>query len=509
MNGAQALLDLYSNLGVEVCFANPGTTEMALVHALESTPSIRPFLGMTEGVVAGAADGYGRMSDVPAISILHLGPGFANSISNLHNARRAKTPMITIVGDHATWHAEADAPLASDLYGLAHAASDWVGTIATPRSVLVMGMEAYRQAMEGQVATLIFPTDMQEAEASSAPVGLSSVPYHPVAIVSESVMAALRRPKSALFLGGGALRGENLRLASAIAIKTESRLISETFSARMERGAGVPSTERLPYFPEQAMACLEDLDTLVLVGAKAPVAFFGYEGMESNVVPDWVAVHSLSTERDPSLALQALSAQVGVDSADINNVEPANGASESVPDGSLTPKTIGVTIAATQAPGTIMIDEAATSGLPYFHSSADAPSFDHLMLTGGSLGFGLPAAIGVAIACPDRPIVAFVADGSSLYTMQSLWTMQRYGLNVTVIVAANEQYRILRVEADRAEIPMGPVVSAMTDISGVSWTDLAKGLGVLAVQVATCPELAAAMVHRRASKGPYLIEAKL
>ena len=505
MNSAQALLDLYSNLGIEVCFANPGTTELALIEALESVPGIRPYLGLAEGVVVGAADGYGRMAEKPAITILHLGPGFANGISSLHNARRAHTPMITIVGDHATWHAEADAPLASDLVGMAEAGSDWVGLIDTPRQVLSLGMEAFQEAMAGKAATLVFPTDIQGAEAVAAPMGLSSVPERSVSMVSESIVAALGRPSSALFLGGTALRGDNLELAARIAQATGARLISETFTGRAERGAGVPSVERLPYFPEQALACLEDLDALVLVGAKAPVAFFGYEGLSSSVVPNWVSVHGLITEGDPTVALRALAVQVGVES----EVPQSEGILPEVPEGALNPHTIGATIAATQEAATILVDEAATSGLPYFASSTHAPTFDHLMLTGGSLGFGLPAAVGAAIACPDRPVVAFVADGSSMYTIQALWTMQRYLLNVTVVLANNDQYRILRVEADRAGVEMGPVTEAMTDIAGTDWVSLAQGMGVAGCQVATGPELAQAMRDAREITGPYFIEAKL
>jgi len=507
MNGAHALLDLYANLGVEVCFANPGTTELPLVEALGSVPGIHPFLGLAEGVIAGAADGYGRMAGLPAISILHLGPGLANSISNLHNARRARTPVINIVGDHASWHVQADPPLSSDVLGLAHAASDWVGSIQSPRSVLALGMEAFGEAISGNTATLVFPTDIQVADAVAAPMGLTAVPDRPVVRVTDSVLAALGRPKSALFLGGRALHGENLRLADAIATKTDSRLISETFAARSERGAGVPPTERLPYFPEQAMACLEDLDTLVLVGAPSPVAFFGYEGMASSLVPDWVAVHTLSTERDPGLALRALAVQVGVN-AEARERDASVGPGP-LPDGGLNVVSLGAALAATQEPDTILVDEAATSGLPYFLSSEGSPAFDHLMLTGGSLGFGLPAAVGAAIACPERPVVAFVADGSAMYTIQALWTMRRYLLNVTVVVASNELYRVLRIEGDRAGIEVDGVIDSMTDISGLSWTDLAKGMGVAGAKVATGPDFAEAMAHASSIEGPYLIEVPL
>lgn len=507
MNGAHALLDLYANLGVEVCFANPGTTELPLVEALESVTGIRPFLGLSEGVIAGAADGYGRMTGLPAISILHLGPGFANSISNLHNARRAKTPMINIVGDHASWHVEADPPMNSDVLGLAHAASDWVGSIQSPRSVLALGMEAFGEAMAGNTATLVFPADIQVAEAVAAPLGLTAVPEPSAVRVTDSVVAALGRPESALFLGAGALHGENLRLAAAIATKTHSRLISETFAARSERGLGVPSTERLPYFPEQAMACLEDLDTLVLVGAPSPVAFFGYEGMASSLVPEWVSVHTLSTEHNPGLALRALAVQVGID--DEAREADASVGPGPVPDGGLNVVSLGAALAATQEPNTILVDESATSGLPYFVSSEAAPAFDHLMLTGGSLGFGLPAAIGAAIACPERPVVAFVADGSAMYTIQALWTMQRYLLNVTVVVASNELYRILRIEGDRTGIEVDTVVDSMTDISGLSWTDLAKGMGVAGSRVTTGLDFAEAMETARSTDGPFLIEVPL
>src|SRR5437764_11877684 len=126
MNGAQALIRTLVDCGVDVCFTNPGTSEMHFVAALDAVPEMRGVLGLFEGVVTGAADGYGRMADRPAATLLHLGPGLGNGLANLHNARRARTPVVNIVGDHATWHRAADPPLASDIAALAGVVSDWV-----------------------------------------------------------------------------------------------------------------------------------------------------------------------------------------------------------------------------------------------------------------------------------------------------------------------------------------------------------------------------------------------
>src|ERR1700738_4395542 len=167
MNGAESLVLTLAGAGVDTCFSNPGTSEMHFVAALDSIQGVRPILGLFEGAVSGMADGYGRMAEKPASTLLHLGPGLANGLANLHNARRAQTPIVNIVGDHASYHAQYDAPLASDIAGFARPVSAWVHSSASARTVAADGARAVQAALQypGQIATLILPADTAWLEA--------------------------------------------------------------------------------------------------------------------------------------------------------------------------------------------------------------------------------------------------------------------------------------------------------------------------------------------------------
>src|SRR5213082_1858792 len=206
MTGAEAVLQTAAAAGVEVCFANPGTTEMALVNALDRMPSVRAVLGLFEGVCSGAADGYARMGGRPALTLLHLGPGLSNALANLHNARRARSPVVNLVGDQATWHRAADAPLTSDIVSLARPVSRWVRESRSAATVAQDAAEAIAAAQEppGGVATLILPSDCQAAEAPGPVKPIAVAPARRVsADTVERVAARLRgREKAALFLGG-------------------------------------------------------------------------------------------------------------------------------------------------------------------------------------------------------------------------------------------------------------------------------------------------------------------
>jgi acetolactate synthase I/II/III large subunit len=170
MNGAEALIATAISEGVEVCFANPGTTEMPLVLALDSVPGLRGILCLHENVATGAADGYGRMTAKPAMCLLHLGPGLANGLTNLHNARRAFTPVLNVIGEHAIWHLPADPLLATDIGRLARTVSGYVKKNQGAATVAVDPADAIAGAMRngGGIATLIVPHDSQIAEAASA-----------------------------------------------------------------------------------------------------------------------------------------------------------------------------------------------------------------------------------------------------------------------------------------------------------------------------------------------------
>jgi len=188
MNGATALIETLADCGVELCIANPGTSEMHLVQALDSVPRIKSVLALFEGVVTGAADGYGRMTGKPAATLLHLGPGLANGIANLHNARRGNAPIINIVGNHPNFHVGFDAPLTSDIDTLARNFSCWIKSCSTAETLAQDGADAFTASLRqstgstGQIATLIMGADAAWGE-SRGPVSPNPLPQR--AIVDE------------------------------------------------------------------------------------------------------------------------------------------------------------------------------------------------------------------------------------------------------------------------------------------------------------------------------------
>ena len=511
MNGAESLIRTAIAAGVEVCFANPGTTEMPIVAALDSVDGLRPILGLFEGVCTGAADGYGRMAEKPAMTLLHLGPGFANGIANLHNARRARSPIVNLIGDHATWHVAADAPLTSDIVSLARPVSGWVQSVRNAASLADTTAQAIAAAgrAPGQVATLIIPSDCQwdPAERHAEPIE----PTAPPAVTSDAIKRAAesirKGNKVALFLGGTALRARGLKAAARIAARSGCHPICETFPARLERGAGMPTLDRLPYFPEQAIEMLKAFDTIVIAGAKQPVAFFGYPNLPSLLIPEGVSTAILADPTDDvPAALEALASEIG---APVSVATPSKVSRPERPVGRLDAMTAGAAIAATMPDGAIVMDEAATTGLPFLAASAAAPPHTYLSLTGGAIGQGLPCATGAAVACPDRRVIAYQADGSGMYTIQALWTQARESLNVTTVLCNNHSYRILQVELARAGVSEpGRKARSLTSLSNpdIEWTSLARGLGVPAVRVETAEALTIELERSLATPGPTLIE---
>jgi acetolactate synthase-1/2/3 large subunit len=512
MNGAESLMRTAREAGIEVCFANPGTTEMQLVAALDAVGGVRAVLGLFEGVCTGAADGYARMAGKPALTLLHLGPGLANGLANLHNARRARAAVVNVVGDHATWHRAFDAPLTSDIESLARPVSAWVRTSCTATDLGADMAAAIAAALRppGQVATLIVPQDC-----TWDPAGNSATPLprpRPAAVpddVIERAASALRAPGGALFLGGTALREAGLQSAARVAAATACPVWQETLSARVEEGSHLPAFASLPYFPEDAAAALKSVRTLVLAGAPEPVSTFGYRGMPSRVVPTDCAIFTLARpDEDVPQALDALAEAVGAPRQ--LSVAPRDTVAR--PTGDLNPVTLGQALAALQPEGAIIVDEAVTTRIGYQSLAPAAPPHTVLSLTGGSIGQGLPCAVGAALACPERKVIAFEADGSALYTPQALWTMARESLDVITVICANRRYRILQFELVRAGIAEpGPRAQALTDLSGpsVDWVALAKGFGVPAACVETADALVAALDRALAEPGPALIEAVL
>ena len=507
MNGAQALVASLTGAGVDVCFMNPGTSEMHFVAALDSVPRMRGVLALFEGVATGAADGYARIAGRPAAVLLHLGPGLANGLANLHNARRAGSPVVAIVGAHATGHVRYDAPLQSDIEALARTVSGWVHTCGTTRDLAQDAMRALAAARRGQIATLVLPADVSWGDGGiPAPARAVSPP----ALLDDSQVtsvASVLSSRAMLFLGGRALTERGLRAASRISAATGARLLAETFPARMERGAGLPSVDRLAYLAEQAESQLAGVGDLILAGARSPVSFFAYPGRASDLVPAGCPVTVLAErDQDVEAALEQLADLVAAGTAPVL-AAPAAGPAE---PGSLTAISLANVVAASLPEDAIIADEANTSGFALPTALAAAPRHSLLTLTGGSIGQGLPAATGAAVAAPDRPVLCLEADGSALYTIQALWTQAREQLNVTTVLINNAAYAILRMELARtAAGQAGERAARMLDLSGPTpdFTAISTGLGVPAARVTTAEDLDRELRRAYAEPGPHLIEA--
>jgi acetolactate synthase-1/2/3 large subunit len=512
MNGAQALIRTLVDGGVDVCFTNPGTSEMHFVAALDSVPEMRATLGLFEGVVTGAADGYGRMAGKPAATLLHLGPGLGNGLANLHNARRARTPLVNIVGDHATYHQQYDAPLQSEIDSVARAVSGWMRTSVRTGDVARDASDAVAAATSppGQVATLILPADVSWGEGAEP---TKPIPSTPRAVVFDELVDAVAKvlvsaEPCALLVGGSATSERGLVAASRVANATGAKLLGETFPARLQRGAGRPPLERLGYLAEFMTAQLDGMRNLVLVDAKAPVSFFAYPEKPSYLVPDGCDVHVLASDSDDAVgALEHLADVVG--GAD-PTIQPAQRPDR--PTGELTGEAVANAVGALLPEGAIVSDEANTAGLWVAAATAGAPPHDSLTLTGGAIGQGLPVATGAAVACPDRKVVCLEADGSAMYTLQALWTQAREGLDVTTVIFNNRSYAILNLELSRvgAESP-GPKALDMLDLSrpDLDFAALAEGMGVPAARATTADELVIALERGLADPGPFLVDAVL
>jgi acetolactate synthase-1/2/3 large subunit len=516
MNGAESLVKTLVAEGIDVCFTNPGTSEMHFVAALDRIPGMRCVLGLFEGVVTGAADGYYRVAGKPASTLLHLGPGLGNGLANLHNAKKAGSGIVNIVGEHATYHVKYDAPLTSDIEGVARPMSHWVRKARTSMSVSADAAAAISVAREapGKIATLILPADTAWGPAEH--VVAAQAPPMRRAVSQAAVTAAAQAlsrggPSACLLLGDVGTRGRALDLAGRIATKTGCQISAEFNSARLERGAGRVQLMRVPYVIEMATKMLEKTTELVLAGAKSPVAFFAYPGKPSLMASESCRVTELAAiEEDIVSALEAVASELGA-----LNVSPARVAELSrpaLPSGAITPEGIGAVLGALLPENAIVVDESVTSGRGFGQPTAGAPPHDWLAIMGGSIGFGFPCATGAAVAAPDRKVVLLEGYGSGMYTVQALWTMARNSLDVTMLVFANRSYQILRGEL--AGVGAGEPGKNATDMltldrPDLDWVSLAKGHGVEAGRATTLDELAREFKRGIASKGPYLIEVVL
>ncbi|MEZ5571350.1 MAG: acetolactate synthase large subunit [Halioglobus sp.] len=513
MNGAESLLTTLINNGVEVCFTNPGTSEMHFVAALDEVEGMRCVLCLFEGVLSGAADGYARMARKPASTLLHLGPGLGNALANIHNARKGHVPMVNIVGDHATYHVQYDAPLTADIEGIAGPVSYWVHTSSSPADIARDAAEAVRQAGQNRVATLMLPADVSWGDnpngAEPAVEIAAPVPV-PASRIDAAVAKLTSGKKCMLLIGGREVDQQRGLLLSRIGKACGARVSTDTFPTRQARGAGSGVLERLPYLAELAIDHIKELDHLILIGAAAPVSFFAYPGVPSRISSPQCEEFLLARPHDDiDQLLEALLQRLDA-GAVAPDVYPL-----SLPElatGTLDVQAVAQAVAHYLPEQAIVVDEANTSGLALSPATATSRPHDWLNLTGGSIGWGLPAAVGAAIACPERKVVSLEGDGSAMYTIQALWTMARENLDVTVVIFNNRKYSILELEFSRTGArggKPGPKAASTLRIDGpdLDFVHLARGMGVQAECATTAEEFNTLFAEAMAAKGPRLIDA--
>lgn len=513
MNGAESIVKAAVDAGIEYCFANPGTTEMPLVAAMDSDPGFRPVLSMFEGVCTGAADGYGRIAGRPALTLTHLGPGFANGIANLHNARRANSPIVNLVGDHASWHVNYDPPLASDIESLARPVSKFVRTSRSADGLVEDLAAAINAAWQpsGAISTLMLPMDLQAAELASAPKKMVINPPKR-RFFSDGVEAVAERIKAGkrlvFIVGDNGLTEAGLKAAGRIAQLPGVKMYAETFPRVSHRGGGLPDLDRLPYFPEVAIEVLEQYDEVVCAGVPEPISYFGYEGIPSRLAEPDRLVMLAEVGHDVVGAMEALA-----DAVNAPAFAPLEG-QVSMPnaDEKLTPVSVGQVVAAGLPHDCIVSVEGGTCGYPFFTQSAHAAKHRVITNTGGAIGQGIPAGFGAALAEPGNTVICLQSDGSAQYTIQTLWSIARENLPVVILIAANHKYNILQNELRRYGVKeFGQNSLALTELDRprVDWQALAKGYGVSAVRVERNAELMLALREAVAAKEPRLIEMSL
>ena len=512
MTGAEALVGTLADQGVRACFANPGTSEMHLVTALDKEPRIRSVLCLFEGVATGAADGFARVSGQPAMTLLHLGAGYLNGGANIHNARRARSAMINVIGDHAVPHLKYDAPLTSNITGLAGPNSIWIKSADCVGDTGRLAREAYLASFgpqPGPVA-LLLPADSAWMSggikaAPLAPPTLKRVSAERISDAAQALKAAI---KPMILINGTALSAQGLQAAARLRA-AGIRIMTDTFYPRMRRGAGLFIPDRMQYFSEKAMADLAGHDLMLLAGTEPPVAFFAYPEKPSLLVPEGCSVQSLGgPDTDSAETLCTLADEIGAH-------EAASAAALSLPEapqGELTPASIGASLARHLPENALVSDDGVSNSLPCYLATQSAHAHDWMMLTGGAIGLGMPLALGAAIAAPDRKVVCLSGDGAGLYTPQTLWSLAREAADVTLIVFVNHSYRILNIELRRTGAGnAGPTAKDMLSIGrpDVDWVKLSESMSVPACEAHTAEQFEAALAEALNHKGPRLIAAML
>ncbi len=515
MNGAESLVATLLKSDVDVCFANPGTSEMHFVAALDKVPGMKCVLGLFEGVVTGAADGYFRIARKPACTLLHLGPGLANGVANLHNAKKANSGIVNIVGEHATTHIALDAPLTSDIEGIARPVSQF---IATPLQVGEVGKTAasavaVASGIPQKIATLILPANM--AWSTGGVIAEKQVSNGFTAVNEKKVEKAARilnsESKTLLLMGGNALNADTLLRAGRIAKKTNCKMLTEWSNARLDRGAGRIELNRIPYVVEKATKILKEFSHIILVDAREPVAFFAYPDKPGKLAPPKCEFLTISdSQQNADEALELLEEMIG------SKNEMAIGLSQSVkppiPTGQISPEGIACVLGASLPEGSIVVDESVTTGRDFFPRTAGAPPHIWLNNRGGSIGYGLPVALGAAIASPNRKVIALESDGSGMYTPQTIWTIARENLDITILIFSNRSYKILFGELKNVGVAQpGPRADEMFSLTkpNLDWVSMSRGMGVDATKVSDMASLADVFSYAVKQNSPYLIEIEI
>jgi len=509
MNGAQALVRTLLGAGVDTCFGNPGTSEMHFVAALDQVAGMHGVLGLFEGVVTGAADGYGRMAGKPAATLLHCGPGLANGLANLHNARRAHTPILNLVGDQASYHRPLDPPLNAETEAWARPVSAWTRTVSESSAIgfdAVAAIQAARTA-PGAIATLILPSEVCWNPGASVAEALAVPPAPRVDEAAVTRVHALLRSGEpcAILLGEGVLRADVLVLAARIGAATGAKVVTPHAAGRLERGGGRPALPRVPYALPLAMAMFKGIKHLILVGRARPVLFFAYPGQPQTPEPADAQIHVLARpEQDLKDCLERLADRLQA---------PALASAEAAPApqparGAVTSEAVAQSLAALLPDEAVVVDESVSFGRTFFPATHGAPAHDWLALTGGAIGDGLPMATGAAVAAPGRRVICLQADGSALYTVQALWTQAREALDITTVILSNRKYAILLHELDRVGARAGRTAMELLNLGNpdLDWVKIANGFGVEAARADTMERFGELFQSANRRRGPFVIE---
>jgi acetolactate synthase-1/2/3 large subunit len=504
--------------GLDTCFANPGTSEMQLVYEIGRTKGMRAVLCLQENTVTGAADGYARMAGKPAFTMLHVASGFANGIGNLHNAGRANTPMVNVVGANATYHQPNFCEhelINGRVADLARPVSHWTQEARTADELGVLAALAANHARTGagKICTLIAPTNCQWDPALAPPAPLPPPQRPQVARESIDEVATLlaNGKKTALLLGSHALYGEGLELAGRIATRTGVDLLGEMWVARLARGEGRVPVRLVPYLREHAAFFLQGYEQLILLGAQLPMSTFAYQGAPLNKLPASCQVTALATvENDLLAVLRELAQAVAAPAQPGARTARASAAA---PTGALSADAIGQSLCLLMPQDAILVNDGATCSPPIVNRTAGARAHDYLDGSrGGALGGGLPLALGAAIACPERRTILLQGDGSGMYASQALWSMARERTDVVVIVLRNDNYAILEVELARVrEGDANDTMLSMMHLDDpvLDWVKLAEAHGVAATRATTAEEFHVQLEDALQQRGPHLIEAKV